>query len=146
MIEHLKQVVPAAVCDEICAKLQSANFVDGRATALLRDENQKRNLQLPVRGQPGGHIAQELTRVLMNNEAFVTATRVKTLTPPRVSKYETGMFYADHLDNVFMGTPKARIRTDISVTICSIEARAEVLESSRRVDIKIILICFHSGL
>ena len=58
-------------------------------------------------------------RCLSQSSEFIGAVRLKRMIPPRVNRYDEGMYYGDHLDNALMVFGKNRpMRTDIALTIC----------------------------
>ncbi len=114
----LESVIDPALCERIVGRLVEAQFVDGGATSGKLDEAVKRTLQLPLRDPLAREISRDLTRSLSGSEDFVNAVRLKTMTPPRVNRYDEGMYYHDHLDNALMAGPRQAVRTDIAMTIC----------------------------
>lgn len=114
----LEGIIDRAVCEGIVARLAEARFVDGSASAGKLDESVKRTLQLPLRDSLAREISRDLTRCLGNSEDFINAVRLKAMTPPRVNRYDEGMYYNDHLDNAVMAGPRQPLRTDIAMTIC----------------------------
>ena len=119
MITVLKGLIPASLCDDILTRLDEANFVDGLGTVGKLDSGIKQNLQLPPREPMARKIAGDLLGHLTQSREFARVTRLKRIAPPRINRYDKGMFYGDHLDNVFMPLgQKAPLRTDIAVTIC----------------------------
>lgn len=119
MILVLEKVVPATLCEKIVKRLETANFIDGRASAAQLDASLKQNLQLPLRDSQAREISSDLVRCLSDSPEFVSAVRLKRMIPPRVNRYDEGMFYAEHLDKVVMAPGRNQpLRTDISLTIC----------------------------
>ena len=119
MILVLKQIVPASLCEKIVVKLEAANFVDGLGTAGKLDASIKQNLQLPLREPLAQELGRDLVRCLSQSPEFVSAVRLKRMIPPRVNRYDEGMFYGEHLDNALMTMGQNKpMRTDIALTIC----------------------------
>ncbi len=119
MILVLEQLIPASLCEKIVVKLETANFVDGLGTAGQIDGSVKHNLQLPLRDPLAREIGGDLVRCLSQSPEFVGAVRLQRMIPPRVNRYDEGMYYGDHLDNAMMVFGKNKpIRTDIALTIC----------------------------
>jgi len=119
MIAILEKLVPVKLCEDILSKLADAPFVDGLGTAGSLDASVKQNLQLPPREPLARKLAAELMQCLGENREFVGRLRSQRMIPPRVNRYDEGMFYGEHLDNALMGVGKGPpIRTDLAMTIC----------------------------
>jgi PKHD-type hydroxylase len=119
MILILEKLVPASLCEKVADRLATAQFVDGQATSGRLDESVKRNLQLPLRDPLAREISGDLVRCLSQHADFGSAVRLKRLIPPRINRYDEGMYYNEHLDNALMMlAPNKPVRTDIAVTIC----------------------------
>jgi PKHD-type hydroxylase len=114
----LESVIDRGLCEAIVKRLAGAQFVDGVATAGRLDDSVKRSLQLPLRDPVAKEISRDLTRSLSDSEDFVNAVRLKSMTPPRINRYDEGMYYGEHLDNAIMAGPRQPLRTDIAMTIC----------------------------
>ena len=118
----LESVIDRSLCAGISTRLEDAQFVDGGATAGRADPSRKRTLQLPLKDPLAREISRDLTRCLSTSPEFVNAVRLKRMIPPRINRYDTGMYYAEHLDNAIMAAPRQALRTDIAVTICLSDA------------------------
>jgi PKHD-type hydroxylase len=119
MIIVLKGLIPASLCKEILSRLDQAGFVDGLGTAGQLDGSVKHSLQLPLRDPLAREISGDLVRCLSQSPEFCSAVRLKRLIPPRINRYDEGMYYHEHLDNALMVLGQNKpIRTDVALTIC----------------------------
>lgn len=100
----------------VAAKLETAEFVDGKITAGWHARLVKHNTQL----KSGDAAAQEVTHTIVSairrNPVFQMAARPKTIRPPLLSRYEPGMEYGAHVDNALMGDANP-MRSDLSLTL-----------------------------
>ncbi|MEM0953163.1 MAG: Fe2+-dependent dioxygenase [Pseudomonadota bacterium] len=118
MMFHLKSVVAADTCAEICSRLATASFIDGAASSTDKEHVIKNSLQLPLRDPIAQEISKSLGDALQQNPAFISAAWPRRMTPPRVNRYDAGMYYREHLDNAIMGGAASPLRTDLAMTIC----------------------------
>lgn len=56
-------------------------------------------------------------QALIRNEDFCVFAFPKTMTPPLLTRYDTGMHYGIHIDSAFMPMGEGSLRTDLSCTI-----------------------------
>jgi PKHD-type hydroxylase len=103
----------------LTTKLETAEFIDGKATAGWHARLVKHNYQLD-----GSHaIALEAKAIvlgaLQRNSLFQMSARPKTIRPPLFGRYEAGMSYGNHVDNALMGGASGEppMRSDISLTL-----------------------------
>jgi PKHD-type hydroxylase len=94
------------------AALARAAFVDGRATAGFAARVVKNNRQA-ASDRKLETVRKLVTERIMGNEVFRLAVRPKALTPLMFSRYEHGMHYGSHVDDVLMDG----LRTDVSFTL-----------------------------
>lgn len=101
------------------AKLDAAQWVDGRVTAGHQSARTKDNMQLPE-GHP---VALELGEMILNalgaNPLFVSAALPLRVFPPLFNSYAGGQSFGTHVDNAIRHDARTggRIRTDISATL-----------------------------
>jgi len=117
MFLSLPSVVPAATCAAICEQLSRASFEDGVSTGGSADQRIKNNVQLSPRDPLAQSISRQLGEALREHTLFRSAAWPRRMTQPRVSRYDAGMYYREHLDNAFMGGEAAPLRTDMALTI-----------------------------
>ena len=99
------------------ARLEAAEWVDGRVTAGPQSAKAKNNLQVPE-GAPAARELQEvILRALGSTEAFVSAVLPLRVFPPLFNRYDVGMGFGAHVDNAIRFSGPQRFRTDVSCTL-----------------------------
>jgi PKHD-type hydroxylase len=131
MYHVIADVVDAAALDDARAVLAKAEFVDGRATAGWHAKLVKNNLQAASGDKAIADLRESLAAKIGGNALFRLVARPKALTPLILSRYEPGMEYGSHVDDVIM----QGMRTDVSFTLFlsdpdSYEGGALVIETS----------------
>ena len=121
-------LTPAEVAEAV-ATLDTARFVDGRATAGWHAKLVKNNLQATT-NDAVARLRETLAARINGNALFRLASRPKQLTPLILSRYEPGMAYGSHVDDALM----QGMRTDVSFTLflsdpASYEGGALVIET-----------------
>lgn len=115
MILCISEVLTAEELDFVVAKLDTAQFIDGKATAGWHARLVKYNTQLP-RDSPALEAVRDLLHAALNrNTLFQMAVRPKVIRPMTISRYEIGMSYGTHIDNALMSNPQ--LRSDVSMTL-----------------------------
>lgn len=93
-------------------------FADGRATAGDQVAGVKHNEQLEPTKEQAAQLNAILSRAVQHNETFRFFAWPRRMTPPRISRYLSGMDYGTHLDNPIMVRPNEMpLRTDLSMTL-----------------------------
>jgi PKHD-type hydroxylase len=101
------------------AKLDAAEWVDGKVTAGYQAQRVKENLQLPeghpVAVQLGDLVLQGLAR----SPQFMAAALPLKVFPPMFNRYTGGGHFGTHVDTAIrqLVTTGQRIRTDLSATL-----------------------------
>jgi PKHD-type hydroxylase len=106
--------------------LRSARFIDGRATAHVAHDK-KYNRELEV-GEEYLALVELVERALRGNSEVERKLFPRFITRPIISRYETGMFYKEHIDKPIQGMHtqfgpsmapfgQGFIRTDFSMTL-----------------------------
>jgi PKHD-type hydroxylase len=108
-------LTPAQVA-KIRTLLEKSRFEDGKATtgALIRQA--KNNLQADTSEGELATAAQTVLTAVLNNEKFREYAIPRRILPPFFNRYDTGMFYKDHVDNALMGGGEP-MRADISLSV-----------------------------
>jgi PKHD-type hydroxylase len=116
MIFTITEILQPAELAEIDSALASAKFDDGRSTASGEAARVKNNLQMDVKDPAYVQIGRIVRAALDRSEPFNRFALPLRTTPPRISRYEPGMTYCDHVDNqVMVGIPA--VRADLALTI-----------------------------
>ena len=98
--------------------LDSAPWVDGRATAGVQSAKAKHNLQVPEDCEAARELGQTILTALGQSEAFVSAVLPMRVFPPLFNRYEAGMDFKAHVDNAVRFAPGlVRMRTDVASTL-----------------------------
>ena len=115
MLLCIGEVLTSEELEFIVAKLDTAEFIDGKATAGWHARLVKHNTQLP-KGSPNLEAVRDILNTALNRNAlFQMAVRPKIIRPMTISRYESGMSYGTHIDNALMSQPQ--MRSDVSMTL-----------------------------
>ena len=119
MLIQIPDVLTKEQVRDCRARLDRAEWVDGRVTAGHQSAQVKDNAQLPE-GHP---VARELGELILgalgDNPLFITAALPLQVFPPLFNRYSGGQSFGNHVDNAIR-TVRAtghRIRTDLSATL-----------------------------
>jgi PKHD-type hydroxylase len=113
MIVCIPNVLSPEQLAAVTQRLESAPFVDGRATASEHAQMVKKNLQLDERDPKHAELSKSVMSCVLANPLFQAAVWPKVLLPFRFSRYEPGMGYGPHVDD-----PLAQgARSDVSMTL-----------------------------
>ena len=99
------------------ARLEAAEWVDGRVTAGAQSAQAKNNLQAPEDSPVAKELQQVILRALGANERFVSAALPLRVFPPLFNRYEVGHGFGAHVDNAIRFAAGQRFRTDVSCTL-----------------------------
>lgn len=119
MLICIPEVLTKAQVARFRARMDEAEWIDGRGTAGAQSASVKNNEQLgpncPVARQLGDEILDALSR----NTLFLSAAVPLRIIPPLFSRYGAGQSFGVHVDNAIRGIPgtSIRIRTDLSCTL-----------------------------
>jgi PKHD-type hydroxylase len=99
--------------------LESASWIDGRATAGSLAAKAKDNLQLPADDPRSRELGELILGALGRNQTFFSAALPLRVLPPMFNRYDVGMRYDAHVDNAIrqVGQPNQRLRADVSSTL-----------------------------
>jgi PKHD-type hydroxylase len=101
------------------AKLDAADWQDGRLTAGHQAIQAKDNQQLPEDHPVARELGQLVLGALQRNALFMSAALPLHVYPPMFNRYAGGQQFGSHVDNAIRhvpGTPH-RLRTDLSATL-----------------------------
>ena len=119
MISRITALLTPDRIAAIRARLEAAQWEDGRTTAGHQSATVKLNLQLPQHDPVAREIGDEIVRALERSADFISAALPRHVFPPLFNRYATGMGFGAHIDNAVRqipGTPH-RLRTDLSATL-----------------------------
>ena len=121
MLLDIPEVLSAAQVAEARAKLQAADWADGRVTAGYQSAKAKDNAQLPETSAVARELGAMVLEALSRNSTFFSAALPKRIYPPLFNRYEGGQSFGFHVDNAVRydrsrGVAEA-VRTDLSATL-----------------------------
>jgi PKHD-type hydroxylase len=121
MLLQIPDILDAKQVAAFRARLEVADWSDGRITAGHQSALAKDNAQLPedspVARELGGHVLEALSR----NSTFFSAALPRRVYPPLFNRYAGGQSFGFHVDNAVRydrsrGAPEP-VRTDLSATL-----------------------------
>jgi PKHD-type hydroxylase len=115
MILCIGEILTSAELETIISKLETAEFIDGKATAGWHARLVKRNTQLPKESPALTSVREIIHAALDRHTLFQMAVRPKVIRPMTISRYAVSMAYGTHVDNALMHDPL--MRSDISMTL-----------------------------
>lgn len=116
MLLCIESVLPPDSLREVRTLLASQKFVDGKESAGWAAARVKNNRQLDARSPDYARLQTIVSQALSANEIFILGAMPKVMRPLLFSRYDNGMGYGNHVDNVLMGEDP-RMRTDVSFTV-----------------------------
>lgn len=119
MLLEIPNVLTLAQVNAARALLETAAWVDGKATAGHQGAQVKDNLQLPVESPVAREVGQTILKALRSNPLFTSAALPLHILPPMFNRYSGGQTFGTHVDGsirVIPGTGQ-RLRTDLSCTL-----------------------------
>ncbi|HXG46961.1 MAG TPA: Fe2+-dependent dioxygenase [Methylomirabilota bacterium] len=119
MLISIPEVLTAQQVAEARHLLETAEWVDGRATAGHQGALVKDNLQLPVDSPVGRQVGEMILKALAQNPLFIAAALPLHILPPMFNRYSGGQHFGTHVDGSIRQIPGTgrRIRTDLSATL-----------------------------
>lgn len=119
MLVAIAELVPPDEAARMCAALEAADWVDGRATAGPQAAATKRNRQLPADTPLAERAANRVLDLLHANTRFRAAALPLKILPPLFNRYEAGETFGLHIDNSIRTIPgtNEHLRSDLSATL-----------------------------
>jgi PKHD-type hydroxylase len=100
------------------ALLESAEWIDGKATAGHQGARVKDNQQLPIDSPVAREVGTLIVKALSANPLFMSAALPLHILPPMFNRYSGGQTFGTHVDGSIRQLPSGqRIRTDLSCTL-----------------------------
>jgi PKHD-type hydroxylase len=101
------------------AKLDTAEWVDGRVTAGHQSAMTKVNSQIPEGHPIAREVGETILQALGSNPLFRSAALPLRVFPPLFNRYAGGQNFGTHVDNAIRTHAQSgqRIRTDLSCTL-----------------------------
>ncbi len=119
MMIHVPKVLDAAQVAECRRALETAEWVDGKATVGEQGALVKSNRQLADTSPVGRKLGEMILVALAKNALFFSAALPLKTVPPLFNRYEGGEHYGVHIDGAVRAVPGTSffIRTDLSSTL-----------------------------
>jgi PKHD-type hydroxylase len=119
MLLAIPDVLSAAQVSQARQILDSALWVDGKATAGHQSVQVKDNQQLREGSAESQQLGELILTALGQNAMFISAALPLRVFPPLFNKYTGGQSFGTHVDNAIRQVPGTghRIRTDLSATL-----------------------------
>src|SRR6476620_567177 len=116
MLIAIPQVLNAAQLAESRDLLDSAHWIDGKATAGHQGARVKDNQQLAVEDPVARQLRATILKALSGNALFMSAALPLHILPPMFNRYSGGQTFGTHVDGSIRIVPGTghRIRTDLS--------------------------------
>jgi PKHD-type hydroxylase len=119
MLLHVPDVLTAEEVRSVRARLDAAEWVDGRVTAGPQSARAKDNEQIPEGHPAAREIGEQILGALGRNPLFRSAALPLHVFPPLFNRYSGGQAFGSHVDNAVRrvaGTAN-QLRTDVSATL-----------------------------
>lgn len=114
---HVPGVLSGEEVRSIREALDSAEWVDGRATVGEQGARVKRNRQLAESSPVGAKLGQAVLKALYRTPMFISAALPHKIVPPLFNRYEGGENYGMHVDGAVRLVNNQSLRTDLSCTL-----------------------------
>ena len=119
MLLQIPDVLTRQQVTQARARLDAAQWVDGRVTAGHQSSQVKDNEQLPEDHPAARELGDMILGALQRSPLFISAALPLRVFPPLFNRYRGGHAFGNHVDNAIRqvtGTPM-RLRTDLSATL-----------------------------
>ena len=119
MLITIPNVLSASEVAEMRAKLDAANWVDGKITAGYQAQKVKDNEQLPENSPLAVELGDTVLKGLARSPVFMSAALPLRVFPPMFNRYRGGGRFGTHVDTAIrqVQATAQRIRTDVSATL-----------------------------
>lgn len=118
MLLHIPNVLTPEQVAVFRARLDAAQWTDGRETVGHLGAQAKRNEQLPEDSPLRRELGQTILVALARNPLFFSAALPLKYLPPRFNRYTGGGTYGFHVDGAVMNLSQGeQLRSDVSCTL-----------------------------
>ncbi|MBN8792610.1 MAG: Fe2+-dependent dioxygenase [Stenotrophomonas nitritireducens] len=118
MLLHITNVLTPGQVAGFRARLDAAQWTDGRETVGHLGAQAKRNEQLPEESPLRRELGETLLVALAKNPLFFSAALPLKYLPPRFNRYAGGGTYGFHVDGAVMNLSQGeQLRSDVSCTL-----------------------------
>ena len=100
-------------------QLDTAEWIDGKATAGHQSARVKENLQLPETHPIAIDLGRRILQALERHPLFISAALPARIFPPLFNRYDGGQSFGNHVDNSIrrIAATGEYVRTDLSMTL-----------------------------
>lgn len=118
MLLHIERLLDATAVARIRARLDSADWIDGRETVGPQGAAVKHNQQLPEASTLRAELGREVLAACARHPVFHAATLPVKILPPRFNRYTGSGTYGAHVDGAVMALADGcQLRSDIACTL-----------------------------
>lgn len=119
MMIEVPEVFSREEVTKLRAKLDAAEWVDGKVTAGHQSAQVKDNMQLPEGHPVAVEVGQRILQAVENNPLFVSASLPAKIFPPLFNRYAGGQSFGNHVDGSVrrVRSTGQYVRTDLSCTL-----------------------------
>jgi PKHD-type hydroxylase len=118
MLLHIENLLDVATVERMRAKLDGADWIDGRETVGAQGASVKRNQQLPDTSPLRTELGREVLAACARHPQFHAATLPLKILPPRFNRYTGGGTYGAHIDGAVLALADgSQMRSDIACTV-----------------------------
>jgi PKHD-type hydroxylase len=119
MLIHIPEILSKQQVADFRARLQRADWIDGKATVGVQGAQVKKNRQLPVDSVVARELGEIILKALYANPVFMAAALPLRIVPPLFNAYAGGEHYGFHVDGAIRLLPGSNLslRTDVSSTL-----------------------------
>ena len=121
MVLPISGVLTPQHAAQLRARLENAEWADGRITAGYQSACAKHNLQLPESDPLAQELAIQVRMALESSAVFIAAALPRHIFPPLFNCYRGGGSFGNHVDNGVryerVGETRRAVRTDLSATL-----------------------------
>lgn len=119
MMLHIPNILSKSEVLELRARLNAADWVDGKQTVGAQGARVKQNRQLPEHSTVSQALSLIVLTALKKNAVFFSAALPHKIVPPLFNSYEGGEHYGLHVDGAIRQLPftEGHVRTDLSATL-----------------------------
>ena len=114
MFRDIPDILTAAEISQLRAIAASTPFIDGKISAVGSPVKNNVRVGNSAALQQSANI---VGNALQRSEDFRVFAFPKSITPPLLTRYDTGMHYGTHVDSAFMPLGERTLRVDLSCTI-----------------------------
>lgn len=117
MLNEIRHVLTEEDLDEIKSLIANARWQSGAISAGTQASNVKANEEMDQQCNSWSVINQTVLAQLYQHPQFQSMVLPSKVSAAFISRCQPGMYYGKHIDDPIMGSPNARYRSDVAVTV-----------------------------